>query len=249
MKKLIRKELNRTVLAKEGTKWMYLTAKEFLSFFETTPEELELKKKEIKAYIKDEFLDFEIPELYTLHLTKANKETRLYGKDFPALYEKLDVCECDILLIENSEKDGEEVFLFSAIKTKNIVLKKYSRKDIQKEEKLNPNFSNLWWAWDNHYTNEDIQNFFNSEHTIKFITNNFTEEKKIKFERKNDFYKYMNQAKGSIKKTLFSIEELKNEGWKSIDFENIDTLQFEFVDGIYQLSPKKTSECTYQEFE
>ena len=152
-------------------------------------------------------------------------------------------------MIENAEKDGEEVFLFSAIKTKKIVLKKYSRKDIQKEEKLNPKFADLWWAWDNHFTDEELKNFFNSTHKIKFILSNFTEERKVKFELKTNFLKYMNQAKGSVKKSLFAICEQKNDIWQQADFENIDTLQFELIDGEYQLSPKKASECTYQEFE
>ena len=59
----------------------------------------------------------------------------------------------------------------------------------------------------------------------------------------------MNKASGVVKKTLFSIFEFKNEEWQLADFESIDTLQFELIDGMYQLSPKKTSECTYQEFE
>lgn len=249
MKKIFRKELNRTVLAKEGTKWMYLTAKEFLLFFGTTQEELDDNKKNIKAYIKDDYLDSDNPHTYMLQLTKANRETRLFGRDFPLLYENLGVCECDILLIENAPQSEEEVYLFSAIKTKNIVMKKYSRKDIQKNESLNTDFAEYWWPWDNHLSESELQVFFNSEHDVKFIKNNFTEEKKIKFQKKSDFLKYMNQAKGSVNKSLYSIMELQNNNWIKASFDNFDTLQFEIIDGMYQLSPKKTSECTYQEIE
>lgn len=249
MKKILRKELNRTVLAKEGTKWMYLTAKEFLPFFGTTQEVLSENKKDIKAYIKDDFLDYENPEEFCLQLTKANKETRLFGRDFPSLYERLGVCECDVLLIENAMKNGEEVYLFSASKSKNIILKKYSRKDIQKDEKLRAEYTEYWWAWDNHLTDDEMMLFFNSEHTVKFINNNITSERKIKFQKKTDFLKYMNQASGSIKKSLYSILELKNDIWTKADFGNIDTLQFESIDGVCQLTPKKSSVCTYQEFE
>ncbi len=128
-------------------------------------------------------------------------------------------------------------------------MKKYSRKDIKKNEVLNNDYLDSWWPWDNHLSKVENKSFFETDHTVKYINNKTTEIKRIKFQRKDVFLKYMNQTKGSVQKTLYEIFELKDSKWVKANFKKIDTLQFILIDGEYQLSPKKTTECSYQEIE
>lgn len=246
MSKIIIKELNRTVLAKEGTKWMYLTAKEFLQLFNVTINELRESQKDITAYIKDDYLDNGTPLPYNLKLTLANKEIRLFGRDVPRLYGNLGVCECDTLLIENN---NENIILFSCNKTKNVVIKKYSRKDIQKGELLNPDFINCWWPWDNHLSTDEIDGFFSNEHIVKFVHNGATEDRKIKFKYIDTFEKYMNKNSGSVTKALYKLLEYKNDEWQQSELNDFDILQFQPMDNTYQVSPKKTTACIYREID
>lgn len=249
MNKIIIKELNRTVLAKEGTKWMYLSAKEFLNLFETTVNELKRSQKNITVYIKDDYLDNDNPTAYNLKLTLATKEIRLFGSDFPDLYEDLGVCECDNLIIENTTINNTNVILFSCNKTKNIVIKKYSSKDIKKTERLNPDFANCWWPWDNHLSTIELNDFFSNEHNVNYVHNGITEKRKIKFTMVSPFEKYMNQANGSVTKTLYKIFEYKNDEWKQSELNDFEILQFEPIENNYQLSPKKTTACIYREID
>lgn len=253
MKRILNKKLNRTVLFKESTQWAYLSSKKFLDFFEETEEnlkELPDKQKDFDLYIKSEFLTEDDPVPCEMHLVYCpnNTEIRVNGRNFSKYMTKINACECDNLVFETYEKNGETYYLMSLSKKDNLVITKYSKNDInKKEEKLDTSLINYWWFWDNNLSEDEMNTFISSEHNIRFIDKSGPTDKTIRFIKIKKISKYMSSSKGSVDKILFDIQEKFGEEWLPADFGKNKLIEFEKQDGIFIVTDRKENDLEYLE--
>lgn len=253
MIKVLNKKLNRTVLFKESTQWAYLSSKMFLDFFNENEEHLKEQRDsqiDFDLYIKKEFLTEEKPEPCKMHLVYCpnNKEIRVNGQNFSKYLNKINACECDNLVLETCEKDGNIFYLMSVGKKKNLVITKYSKKDVNsKEETVNNDLLNYWWFWDNNLTENEFENFISAEHIIKYNEKKKTEDKIIKFEPITEINKFMSKSKGYVKKHLYNIVEKFGDTWIPVDFGTKKLLEFELQDNTYIVTSRKENDLEYIE--
>lgn len=271
-KKIVICKLNRTLLKKEGTKEIYITANGLMSFFGYRDiEELPTSRKDPASkwpffYKKNLYGSFGKPDMI-LQVTRENNEVRLTGfKDF---FDKNEVNEVDKIILECIETRGEQRYLLDCLKCSDTrVLQSYDIKDslenysITKSEKGSVQFSkliipveqytNAYWLWDDAFDADRWNEMTDVPVDVIFMAKRRVVKKTIKIVKINVKIKKLLKARSDRQaeyqeKELYMIYEQSGEEWVVADFMGVRNLELTDEKGRIKISNRNAATfCLYE---
>ena len=250
MKKVLIRKLNRTLLFKEGTKEKYINGAQLAQFFGfygcKPPDKRSDAFAKQTIYNKSDVTSCECPRAFQISVTTEASDIRVTGDYLDAL-EADGMLEVDNVIFEQVERNNNKIYLFDYIrKDLSFVMQLYSKEDDfdnynivttpSYKATLKPRAHQYpceYWKWDDHITDKDWKKMIANPFEAYIYLNGVEVIKLIRIrEDSTSFEKYLkgksNNANSPItqNKKLYFIEEDDGTGWKTLNFNNEQKIEF-----------------------